>query len=131
MKHKIKTIRELKNYSQEHVSKKMNMSQSAYSKLENSETELDSQAKQLVAAALDITIEQFDNFDGKQIFRITSQNNNNVDSGVINDYHDSIEYLKEMLTSKNETIEQQKQIIKIQADEILTLKSLISFIENK
>ena len=45
-----------------------------------------------------------------------------VDSGVMNDYHDSIEYLKEMLTSKNETIEQQKQIIKIQADEILTLK---------
>ena len=109
----------------------MGLSQSAYSKLENSERELDTQTKSMACTALDMSVEEYDRFDPRHVFHISNFNNQNVNSGVIYDYHNSQEYRKELLTSKDETIEQQKQIIKIQADEILTLKSLISFIENK
>lgn len=106
MNTKIKTIRELRNFTQEHVARKMGKSQPAYSKIESGETNLDDNMKKALLQALEISENEFDNFDGKQVFNITNYNNQKVNSGVIHDYHDNQEYLKEMLKTKEESIQQ-------------------------
>ena len=66
--YKIKKIRELKDYKQEHMAAKLGISQSAYSRYENMETEVSEDMLKQIAAVLDVDPEQIKQFDEKAIF---------------------------------------------------------------
>jgi len=54
--HIIKQYRELRNYSQEYVAKKMGISQNAYSKIENNITQVTVNHLKSISATLDVPI---------------------------------------------------------------------------
>lgn len=65
---KIKKIRELKNYKQEYMADKLGISQSAYSRYENMETEVSEDMLKQIAEVLEVTPEQIETFDERVIF---------------------------------------------------------------
>jgi transcriptional regulator with XRE-family HTH domain len=77
--HKIRRIREIKNYSQEFVAQKLDISPKAYSKLENDETKLSVDRLYQIAEILEVKPEDLMNFDEKMIF----YNINNHDNGIV------------------------------------------------
>ncbi|MFB9109475.1 helix-turn-helix transcriptional regulator [Flavobacterium gyeonganense] len=57
IKENIKNIRELKNYTQEYMAERLNISQAAYSKIEKGKTEITLLKLQEIATVFEITIE--------------------------------------------------------------------------
>jgi len=53
---KIRTIRELRGYSQEYVAAKLDIAQNTYSKLETNQTKLSTEMLDKIAAVLDVSI---------------------------------------------------------------------------
>lgn len=77
--HKIRRIREIKNYSQEFIAQKLEISPKAYSKIENEETKLSVDRLFQIADILEIKPEDLLNFDEKMVF----YNINNHDNGIV------------------------------------------------
>ncbi|MGV0922721.1 helix-turn-helix transcriptional regulator [Empedobacter tilapiae] len=59
----IRKIRESKGYSQEYMAQEMNLSQRAYSKIENCETKLDWEKLKIISKILEIEIGDLINYD--------------------------------------------------------------------
>lgn len=57
VKENIKNIRELKNYTQEYMAERLNISQAAYSKIEKGKTEITLLKLEEIASVFEITIE--------------------------------------------------------------------------
>ena len=72
---KIRKLRELKGYSQEYVASQLSMVQTNYSKIERGETK-DMTVKRLeeIAKVLEVTPATILNFDEKQVFNSTFNN---------------------------------------------------------
>jgi transcriptional regulator with XRE-family HTH domain len=64
---KIKKLRELRNYTQEHMAKKLNMSANGYGKIERDETDISYSRMQQIADILEVSIPEIINFDDKLI----------------------------------------------------------------
>ncbi|MEM6736837.1 MAG: helix-turn-helix domain-containing protein [Bacteroidota bacterium] len=114
---KIKKIRELKNYKQEHMADKLGISQSAYSRYENMETEVSEDMLKQIAEVLEVEPEQIKHFDEKTIFH------NHVDT--VND---------EGIGIKNYTVNQyiiDPKIEKLYEDQIMLLKKQNEMLEAK
>ena len=65
---KIKNIRELKNLTQEYVAEKLDISQAAYSKLENGETKVSDEKLVQIAEVLEVKPEDIKAFDSQKYF---------------------------------------------------------------
>jgi transcriptional regulator with XRE-family HTH domain len=115
---RLKKIRELRNYTQEHMANKLDISQNAYHKLENGTTKLTTDRLEQIAKVLDVPVESILNSE-KQVFNL---DNNHIDKfyGYIENLHDEnkeawqktvaileeqIAYLKEQNSSLLKTIE--------------------------
>lgn len=83
--HKIKNIRELKNLTQEYMAERLDISQSAYSKLEK-ESNISDEKLQQIAEALEVKPEDIKSFDSKKYFN----NVGNVEGDNSNSYNESI-----------------------------------------
>jgi transcriptional regulator with XRE-family HTH domain len=70
---KIRKVRELKGYSQEYMSEKLNLSQRAYSKIEREEIKLDWQRIIDIAGILELDPIDLVSFDDSLIFHNCSQ----------------------------------------------------------
>jgi transcriptional regulator with XRE-family HTH domain len=68
---KIKILRNVKGYTQEYMAKNLNLSQRAYSKIENNEIEPSQVIIQKVAAIFNVTPEFIQNFSPTIIFNNT------------------------------------------------------------
>lgn len=111
---KIRKIRELKGYSQEYVSQKLEISQRAYSKMEREEIKLDWQRINDIAEVLEIDPVDLVSFDDSLIFHNCSQSGkanhiyNNFPDELKQQYEQRIDELKtevlflRNLVSKNE-----------------------------
>ncbi len=119
---KIKKLRELKNLSQEWVGEQLGVGQPDYSKIENGIVKLTPDKIEKLAKIFGVEINELYS-DGNNTFNITNNDNGKV-FGVVNDYHDSAEYLKELLKQKDQTIDLLKE-------EIGILKKTIEVLENK
>lgn len=114
---KIKKIRELKNYKQEYMAGKLGISQSAYSRYENMETDVSEDMLRQIAEVLAVDPEQIKQFDEKTIFH------NRVDT--VND---------EGIGIKNYTVNQyviDPKIEKLYEDQIALLKRQVEILEAK
>ena len=117
--HKIKKLRELRNFSQEYMADQLGLSQSAYSKLETDQTELTYNRLSKIAELLQVTISDIENFDEKIIFTFNVndtavnyggnyyQNHYNTDKKVIELLEDKVKLLEE----KNRFLEERVRVL--------------------
>lgn len=126
MHDKIRLMREIRQWSQEEMASKMNMSLSGYAKIERGETKL--HYDKLVQIAQIFNMNLSDLVDsGKGLFFYM---NENCDNNSLNYYSSTdavtleIEKLKLSLTHKDELLAQKDQ-------EIQSLKKIIALLESK
>ena len=100
---KIKQIRELKNFTQEYVATKLNLSIRAYSKIETGETQLTINRLNEISEALGVEPMEILGFDEKQVFNHCKQdgyigiNHINLPDKLILQYEETIQSLKEQI----------------------------------
>jgi transcriptional regulator with XRE-family HTH domain len=109
---KIKNIRELKNYTQEHMAKELQMTQAGYSKIERGETDIAYSKIEEIAKVLGVTTEGLIAFDQQKFFynqnNITGDNNGitivEISKEVKKLYEDKIGLLEKMLHMKEQQL---------------------------
>lgn len=115
--HKIKSIRELKNLTQEYMAEKLDISQAAYSKLEKGNTKISEDKLNKIAEILEVNPEDITDFDNKKVlnsFNSIKGNNSNInyndqDANIIRKlYEDKIALLEKLLSKAEEEIERLK-----------------------
>ncbi|MEO6283581.1 MAG: helix-turn-helix transcriptional regulator [Dyadobacter sp.] len=108
---KIKKIRELKNFTQEYMAQKLEMTQAGYGKIERNESELSYPKLLKIAEVFKVTVEDIINFNEKMIFNVM---HNQTGNGYVvnNGLSDQEKKLYE-------------QIIEQQKEEIIFLKKII------
>lgn len=105
--HKIKKLRELKNYTQSYMASELGITQGAYSRIEVGETEISYGKLSKISSILDVPVDDIVSFNENMIFNVS---NNEVGNGyVVNNgvtlqerklYQDQIDLLK----SQNEVL---------------------------
>lgn len=65
---KIKKVRELRNYTQEYMADKLNVSQSTYSRFEKDDTDITISQLNKIAEVLDVKINDLISFNDKYVF---------------------------------------------------------------
>ena len=101
---KIRKVRELKGYTQDFMAGKLEMSQRAYSKIENNDIKLDWGRIEDISKILDIEPTDLVSFDDSLVFNNCSQSgkfqvfNNNFPEELKKSYEDRVHHLeKEVL----------------------------------
>lgn len=103
---KIKTFRELKNFTQEYMAEKLGISQAAYSKIESGATKLSYSKVVDIAKVFEVQVEELLAFDSQKYFNsfnnVKGSNNGsvtiNVEEGDIKTlYEDKIRLLEKLL----------------------------------
>ena len=101
---KIKQIRELKNYTQEHMAQKLGLSTRAYSKIETGETQLTINRLNEISSILEVPPMEILGFDEKQVFNNCTQdgyigiNHINIPEKLVNQYEETIYSLKKQIS---------------------------------
>ncbi|MCP2028256.1 transcriptional regulator with XRE-family HTH domain [Flavobacterium sp. HSC-32F16] len=105
IKNKIKSIRELKNYTQEYMADQLGVTQAGYSKIEKGKTILSYIKLVEIAKILEVSVEDIISFDSQRYFNSfnTVKGNNNNGSILINSNND--EALKELYEDKIKLLE--------------------------
>ena len=115
--HKIKNIRELKNLTQEYMAERLDISQSAYSKLEKESSIADDKLDQ-IAEILEVKPEDIKAFDSQKYFNsfnnVTGDKNGSFiieieDTELIKKlYDDKIALMEELMKQKDKELEKYK-----------------------
>ena len=101
---KIKKVRELRGYTQEHMAHSLGITQAAYSKLEKDENRINLDRLEEVAKLLEMEVADILTFDEKKVFHSISHNQTGgetksgifyMDSKLIANYEETITHLKE------------------------------------
>jgi|SRR5690606_41809810 len=98
---KIRKIRELKGFTQDYMASQLEISQRAYSKLENEEIKLDWQRIQKISTILEIEPIDLVSFDDNLVFHNSTQSgkintiNNHFPDELKKSYEDRIKHLEE------------------------------------
>jgi transcriptional regulator with XRE-family HTH domain len=99
---KIKKLRELKNFTQSHIASELGITQSAYSKMEQGETEVSYSKLSKIAEVLGMAPEEIMTFNEQMIFNVMHNQTGNgfvVNKGISDNekklYEDQIAQLKE------------------------------------
>lgn len=128
---KIRRLRELKNYSQEEMAERLQMSTSGYAKIERGETRLNIPKLEQIANVLGIDIMELMLFNERSVIcLINEQNSHNLNLITDNHSHSSNfsasepELLSEIKRLKSE-LEYKDKLLAQQSREIETLRLLI------
>lgn len=105
----IKKIRELKNFTQAHVAKKLDMSQSNYARIENGRVKLDAVKLRQIASVLDTNVKTIEFFDEK------------IHQGLTND--------QSFNPNPRDVIHFFSELKKLYAEEIVLLQKRIKLLE--
>lgn len=123
---KIRKIREAKDWSQEQMAEKLNMSLNGYAKIERGESKIYLDKLEQIAQVFDIDIIELMQSDGKNIcFQIESPLGSVYQGGGETQLLIEIERLKLALSHANEKEELLKKLLEQKDSEITTLKELI------
>ena len=104
---KIKQIRELKNYTQEYVADRLNLSIRAYSKIESGETQLTINRLNEISGILEVDHIELLGFDYQQVFNNCKQEGNiginyiQVSDKLIEQYEKTIKSLENQIQLLN------------------------------
>ena len=123
---KIRKIREAKDWSQEQMAEKLNMSLNGYAKIERGESKIYLDKLEQIAQVFDIDVVELMQSDGKNIcFQIESPLGSVYQGGGETQLLIEIERLKLALSHANEKEELLKKLLEQKDSEITTLKELI------
>ncbi len=107
---KIKKLRELKNYTQQHMAEELDLSLSGYGKIERNETDISVSKLEKIAKILDTDMSSILNFDEKKVFNIIDNNQANV--SMRDQYINQLELVDRLMSQYKEEIQFLKDIIK-------------------
>ncbi len=108
---KIKKVRELRNYTQDYMAERLNVSQSTYARFEKDDSDLTISKIEKIAEILEVKIEDLINFSDKFIFN--NYTSNMANQGYIvnqfsqnekNLYEDKIRLLEDKVVYLQQTI---------------------------
>ncbi|WP_035651265.1 MULTISPECIES: helix-turn-helix transcriptional regulator [unclassified Flavobacterium] len=120
IKNKIKSIRELKNYTQEYMAEQLGVTQAGYSKIEKGKTILSYVKLVEIARILEVSVEDILSFDSERYFssfnKVIGNNNGSI---LINTdensatlkllYEDKIMLLEKLLAKTEAELERYKE----------------------
>ncbi len=119
---KLKLIRKQKGYSQEEMSEKMNMSQQAYSRLENDQKNLGHDEVKKIAEVFGTTAESIDNWDGTFVFNNFGETTNGqiqTQNNVSDEEKNLTKALIDQLREENEVLKEEVVYLKTVIDRLL------------
>lgn len=120
---KIRRIRESKEWSQEQMAEKLNMSLNGYAKIERGESKIYLDKLEQIAQVFDIDVVELMQSDGKNIcFQIESPLGSVYQGGGETQMLIEIERLKMALSHANDKEELLKKLLEQKDSEIATLK---------
>lgn len=117
---KIKNIRELKNFTQEYLAEKLDISQAAYSKMEKGDTKISQDKLNKIAEILEVNpndITEFDNKKALNSYNSIKGNNSNItynhhDTLLIRQlYEDKVALLEKLLQKSEEEVKHLKALL--------------------
>ncbi|PIF29885.1 DNA-binding XRE family transcriptional regulator [Flavobacterium sp. 9] len=118
IKNKIKSIRELKNYTQEYMAEQLGVTQAGYSKIEKGKTILSYVKLVEIARILEVSVEDILSFDGQRYFgnfnKVIGNNNGSILINTENTttlkvlYEDKIKLLEKLLHKTEAELERYK-----------------------
>lgn len=101
---RIKNVRELKNFSQQYMAERLQVSQAAYSKLENGETKVSDEKLSQIAEILEVSTEDIKAFDSQKYFNsvgnIEGDKSGNSNSIIIEASAEEIDLIKKLYEDK-------------------------------
>ena len=119
--YKIKNIRELKNFTQEYMAEKLDISQAAYSKMEKGDTKISQDKLNKIAEILEINPDDITDFDNKKVLNsfnnVKGSNNgiityNEKDMILIRQlYEDKVALLEKLLQKSEEEVKHLKALL--------------------
>ena len=129
---KIRKIREAKDWSQEQMAEKLNMSLNGYAKIERGESKIYLDKLEQIAQVFDIDVIELMQSDGKNIcFQIESPLGSVYQGGGETQILIEIERLKLELSHAREKEGLLNKLLIQKDDEILTLKNTLKMLSNK
>lgn len=114
---KIKKIRELRSYTQEHMAEQLGMSQTGYGNIERDETDISLKRMKQICEILDIKLQELFGFDEKKML-VGTINNSTGQNGVV--------YNNENFERERKLYEEQVALLK---DQVNMLKEEIVFLK--
>ena len=127
---KIRTIREIRNWSQEDMAEKMNMSKNGYAKIERGETKLNLHKLEQIANIFNIDVLELIKNDDKNVIFFMNDHNTNY-YGSNESLTSEIAQLKLTISHKDELLKQRELVIEQKDSEISALKEIISLLKSK
>lgn len=119
IKNKIKSIRELKNYTQEYMADQLGVTQAGYSKIEKGKTILSYVKLVEIARILEVSVEDVISFDSQRYFnsfnKVRGNNNGSIQINSDNSatlkvlYEDKIKLLEKLLSKTEEELSRYKE----------------------
>ncbi len=76
---KLKSIRKLRNFTQETVAEKLGISTYSYAKIERGETDVKYSRLQQIAKIMEIELEDLFSMDDKKVFNLIGDNNTSIE----------------------------------------------------
>ena len=129
---KIRKIREAKDWSQEQMAEKLNMSLNGYAKIERGESKIYLDKLEQIAQVFDVDVVELMQSDGKNIcFQIESPLGSVYQGGGETQMLIEIERLKLELSHAREKEGLLDKLLTQKDDEILTLKNTLKMLSNK
>jgi DNA-binding helix-turn-helix protein len=129
---KIRKIREAKDWSQEQMAEKLNMSLNGYAKIERGESKIYLDKLEQIAQVFDIDVVELMQSDGKNIcFQIESPLGSIYQGGGETQLLIEVERLKLALSHANEKEELLRKLLEQKDGEIQSLRNLIQKISDK
>lgn len=126
---KIRVLREERNWSQEDMANKLQMSTNGYAKLERGESRLYIPKLEQIAEVFDIDILELMSVGEKNVVLFQESGNNHCVNIIGHSEKDlilEISQLKLNLSHKEEIIQYKDQIIELQKQELETLRAILS-----
>ena len=127
---KIRTIRETRNWSQEDMAEKMNMSKNGYAKIERGETKFNLHKLEQIANIFNIDVLELIKNDDKNVLFFMNDHNTNY-YGSNENLTSEIDRLKLTISHKDELLKQRDLVIEQKDSEISALKEIISLLKSK
>lgn len=119
IRNKIKSIRELKNYTQEYMAEQLGVTQAGYSKIEKGKTILSYVKLVEIARILEVSVEDIISFDSQRYFssfnKVIGNNNGSIMINTENTatlkmlYEDKIMLLEKLLSKTEAELERYKE----------------------
>lgn len=112
---RIKMLREIRNYTQEHMAEVLKISQRSYSSIENGQTQLTVERLFEIAEALQVNVGEIIGSDNQYVYNNNFNNNSTQNKGNLVFHQDNFEEQRNLY----------ERLLQAKESEIVLLKSLV------